>query len=196
MTSTGPAAGAEALRAQRPQTSALIDRLDGLLFAPADDLGVTRAERLALATYAAALHSEEAADDFADRLVRLGTPAAVVDGVRAAARRDLAPGPYGVHKGGGALAAESRPGPYLSVTPELRDLVGTRTAHALRYAHLLVLHPRDIRPGDLQDMFDAGWTQRQLILIAQLVSALTLVLRVRQGAAVAASWQHTNGVQA
>ncbi|WP_147481213.1 hypothetical protein [Streptomyces shenzhenensis] len=184
------------LRASRPEISGLIDRPDGLLFAPADDLGVTPGERLTLAVYVAALHSAESADGYARRLREAGASDAYAAGVRRTASRDVAPGPYGVHKGGGALAAESRPGPSLTVTPELTASVGARTAQALRYAHLLVLHPRDARPGDLQEMFDAGWTQRQLIVIAQLVSALTLLLRVRAGAAVAAAWQRTNGVRA
>ncbi|MFF7159364.1 hypothetical protein [Streptomyces sp. NPDC008139] len=200
----------ERLRASRPEISALVDRLDGLLFAPADDLGVTRVERLTLAVYVAALHSAEADgssgsdgsdrsdgpdDHYARRLREAGASDAYATGVQRVADRDVAPGPYGVYIGGGALAAESRPGPSLTVTPELAALVGARTAQALRYAHLLVLHPRDARPGDLQEMFDAGWTQRQLIVIAQLVSALTLLLRVRRGAAATAAWQRTNGVR-
>jgi uncharacterized protein YciW len=108
--------------------------------------------------------------------------------LRLLATRDIAPGPYGVHKGSGALEAESVPGPYLTVDEDLEKTFGARFALALRYTHLLVLHPRDVRPHDLQEMFDAGWNQRQLVALAQLISAITLVTRVQHGAAAIAQW--------
>lgn len=171
------------MTSRRPVVSQLIEQLERQLFEPADDLRISAEQRFSLAVYVTALHRSP--DTYGERLP-------YAQDLRELAQRDFAPGPYGVHKSGGALEAENAPGPFLELDEDLLRQFGRPFALVLRYAHLLILHPRDIRPNDLQELFDAGWTQRQVVAVAQIVSALALLVRVRHGEAVLAEFTKEN----
>src|SRR5699024_9538477 len=63
----------------------------------------------------------------------------------------------------------------------------------LEFAHLLVLHPRDSRPGHLALLLEAGWDEDGIVALAQLVSFLNFQIRISTGLAALA---HTPGAPA
>lgn len=163
----------------REQAQAAYDHL----FHPADDTEISRAERLAVATFVAALHGHETATaHYRHALVEAAAPelVGVVDAVAGSA---IGQGPYGTYREAG-LARESVPGPELTITGAPRAVLGERLAAALEHAHLLVLHPRDSRPERLEALVAVGWSATGIVTLSQLVAYLAFQLRAATGLAV------------
>src|SRR5699024_11643967 len=56
----------------------------------------------------------------------------------------------------------------------------------LEFAHRLVLHPRDSRPGHVALLLEAGWDEDGIVTLAQLVSFLNFQIRISTGLAALA----------
>lgn len=170
-----------AVRDLRPQARENAQRSFQALLEPADDRGLTLAERYAVAAFVAELHGFEQATLFYRDLLSDEAPE-LVDPVHAAAVAAAASGPYGAYREP-ALQAENVDGPRWRADSAL----GTRLAAALTHAHLLVFRPREARAEHLQALVDAGFTPDQIVSLSQLVAFLAFQLRAAWGLRVLAA---------
>ena len=76
-------------------------------------------------------------------------------------------------------------GPYIDGDFTLFD-GSPRLAAALDFAHLLVFHPKDASPAAIGHLQAAGWSNDDIVTLAQLVSFLSFQLRVAHGLSVLA----------
>lgn len=174
----------DALRDARPVAREQAQAAYDHLFHPVDDTEISRTERLAVATFVAALHGHQAATaHYRHALTAVGAPPELVGAVDAVAGSAATEGPYGSYRETG-LAHESVPGPELQVAGALRTVLGERLAAALEHAHLLVLHPRDSRPERLEALVAVGWSATGIVTLSQLVAYLAFQLRAATGLAV------------
>jgi CMD domain protein len=60
-------------------------------------------------------------------------------------------------------------------------VLGARLAAALEHVHLLVFHPRDASPADMQRLLDAGWSSTAIVTLSQLVAFLSFQIRTIAG---------------
>ncbi|OLT52018.1 hypothetical protein BJF89_06300 [Corynebacterium sp. CNJ-954] len=160
------------------------------------DGGFTDTERYVVAAFVAGLHQGRGAAFYTDLLGDV-VERAVVNAVRESVDAGLTVGPYGTYREPD-LAEESVGGPEFTVDPRVRGVLGQRLAAALEFAHLLVFHPRDCRPERLAPLAWWGWTPRQVVSLAQLISFLCFQLRAAEGltalkAADAGYWRLTSG---
>ncbi|MEX3517086.1 alkylhydroperoxidase domain protein [Corynebacterium camporealensis] len=58
---------------------------------------------------------------------------------------------------------------------------GERLAAAFDFAHLLIFHPKDATPGAIGHLQEAGWSDDDIVSLAQLISFLAFQLRVIHG---------------
>lgn len=156
-----------------------------LLEAGDTDGGFTDTERYVVAAFVAGLHQGRGAAFYTDLLGDVADGAegdAVVNAVTESVDAGLTVGPYGTYREPD-LAEESVGGPEFTVDPRVRGVLGQRLAAALEFAHLLVFHPRDCRPERLAPLAWWGWTPRQVVSLAQLISFLCFQLRAAEGLA-------------
>lgn len=185
----------DSLRDHRAEAKVNAQRSFDALLEPEDPGAFSHRDRYIVAAFTAGLLGAESAEVFYRDLLRdedetasfavaqlldeaLAAPfpgASVPDDGAAGVR-----GPYGVYEST-ALAAESVPGPWLSVGRSGTEALGPFIAAGLEFTHLLVLHPRDSRPEHLARLLAAGWEEDSIVTLAQLVSFLNFQIRVAVG---------------
>jgi len=181
-----PGSPLDGIRARRPQARLHAQATYRALFEPASPGSFTASERFAVGAFVAGLHGDAAiADHLAARLVASGAPSAHREAVGAAVTAAAATGPYGRYPAG-PLSREDAAGPRYRAALETRRTLGPRLAAALEHAHLLVFHPRDAAPADLQALLDAGWSTTDIVTLSQLVAFLAFQTRVVAGLRVLA----------
>lgn len=173
----------DGIRRRRPDARENAQRTFEALFAPEDDSQFSLEERAAVAVFVAGLHAVPAAERFyAAQLAELGG-AAWSEAIADEAVRGGALGPYGVYREA-RLAGESSEGDTFAIGDENRGVLGARLAGALEHAHLLVFHPRDVRPESLDRLLASGWSTPGVVALSQLVAYLAFQLRVVAGLTV------------
>jgi CMD domain protein len=181
-----PGSPLDAIRARRPQARLHAQATYRALFEPASPGSFTAEERFAVGAFVAGLHNDAAiADHLAARLVARAAPSAHREAVGAAVTAAAAAGPYGRYPAG-PLSREDSAGPRYRADGAIRRALGPRLAAALEHAHLLVFHPRDAAPADLQALLDAGWSTTDIVTLSQLVAFLAFQIRVVAGLRVLA----------
>ncbi|MGG5819062.1 CMD domain protein [Falsiroseomonas sp. HW251] len=180
-----PGQAVAALRARRPVTRDHGQASHDALLAAADTAEVTLAERLAVAAYIAALHSD--APGSAEYGARLrGVAPRLADAVAEVAAATVAEGPYGRYPAG-PLSAEDREGPGFALPTALAETLGPRLCAAFAHAHLLVLHPRDASVEAIAALRAAGWSPDAIVTLSQLVAFLAYQIRAAHGLRVLAT---------
>ena len=181
-----PGSPLDAIRARRLQARIHAQATYRALFEPASPGSFTASERFAVGAFVAGLHGDAAiADHLAARLVASGAPSAHREAVGAAVTTAAAAGPYGRYPSG-PLSREDSAGPRYRADGGIRRALGPRLAAAFEHAHLLVFHPRDAAPADLQALLDAGWSTTDIVTLSQLVAFLAFQIRVVAGLRVLA----------
>ena len=171
----------DAVRARRPEARIHAQATYRALFEPASPGGVTSAERLAVGAFVAGLHRDPVtAGHFTARLAPSGAAPALEEAVGAAVAAASTRGPYGRYPAG-PLSREDAAGPRYRVDAGIRQALGPRLAAALEHAHLLVFHPRDAAPADLEALLDAGWSTTDVVTLSQIVAFLSFQIRVVAG---------------
>jgi len=179
-----PGSALDGLRERRAQARTNSQASYDALFTAPYETGVTGTERLAVATFVAALHGVPSVHaHYRDLLVTSASRelADLVDQVAAAAATE---GPYGRFPATADLRAEDAPGLVLSVGSAAADTLGLRLTAALEHAHLLVFRPRESSPESLASLLRAGWSTPEIVTLSQLVAFLSFQLRVVQGLTV------------
>ncbi|UZD62941.1 alkylhydroperoxidase domain protein [Brevibacterium sp. JSBI002] len=156
------------------------------LLEPADPKGVSFRDRYAVAAFTAGLLGSARAEEFYRDLLRdedesvSWAVAELLD--EATAADSVRRGPYGDFESQ-ALAGENVPGPWFTAAEATAKRLGEKLTAGLEFAHLLVLHPRDSRPGHLALLLEAGWDEGGIVTLAQLVSFLNFQIRISTGLA-------------
>ena len=156
------------------------------LLEPADPKGVSFRDRYAVAAFTAGLLGSARAEEFYRDLLRdedesvSWAVAELLD--EATAADSVRRGPYGDFESQ-ALAGENVPGPWFTAAEATAERLGEKLMAGLEFAHLLVLHPRDSRPGHLALLLEAGWDEDDIVTLAQLVSFLNFQIRISTGLA-------------
>lgn len=156
------------------------------LLEPADPKGVSFRDRYAVAAFTAGLLGSAQAEEFYRDLLRDEDESAswavaeLLD--EATAADSVRRGPYGDFESQ-ALAGENVPGPWFTAAEATAKNLGEKLMAGLEFAHLLVLHPRDSRPGHLALLLEAGWDEDGIVTLAQLVSFLNFQIRISTGLA-------------
>lgn len=156
------------------------------LLEPADPKGVSFRDRYAVAAFTAGLLGSARAEEFYRDLLRdedesvSWAVAELLD--EATAADSVRRGPYGDFESL-ALAGETVPGPWFTAAEATAERLGEKLMAGLEFAHLLVLHPRDSRPGHLALLLEAGWDEDGIVTLAQLVSFLNFQIRISTGLA-------------
>jgi CMD domain protein len=172
-----PGSHLDALRRRRPATRDNADLAFRLLFEPEDAAGVTRAERLSLGLFVAALHQDDGLTRlFADRLADAQTSNAVT----ALAHRAAATGPFGSYPPG-PLSVEDTTGAVFTANTDIRAVFGERLAAGFEHVHLLVFRPRDASADALKRLTAAGWSTDDAVTLSQIVAFLAFQIRVVAG---------------
>lgn len=117
------------------------------------------------------------------RAARLDAPDRALVGRLAASARQR--GPWGSYREPG-LAHENVAGEPWRVPVGDRAVLGEPLAAVLEYAHLLLIHPRDARPGALERLVGAGWSREAIVTWSQLVSFVAFQARLVAGLTVLA----------
>ena len=155
------------------------------LLEPADPKGVSFRDRYAVAAFTAGLLGSTRAEEFYRDLLRDEDESvswAVAELLDEATSPAGTAGPYGIFESA-ALAEENVPGPWLTAAEATAERLGEKLTAGLEFAHLLVLHPRDSRPGHLALLLEAGWDEDDIVTLAQLVSFLNFQIRISTGLA-------------
>ena len=174
-----PGSSLDLIRRRRGQARDNAQASFDALFAPATPGEVSRIERLAVAAFVAGLTGEPATASFyLAETARLG--AATGEAVGRELAQGRTKGPYGRYPDG-PLSHETVAGPVYEPDAAAREALGTRLAAAFRHAHLLVLHPRDAAPADLQALLDAGWTTPSIVTLSQIIAFVSFQSRVVAG---------------
>ena len=156
------------------------------LLEPADPKGVSFRDRYAVAAFTAGLLGSARAEEVYRDLLRDEDESAswavaeLLD--EATAADSVRRGPYGDFESQ-ALAGENVPGPWFTAAEATAERLGEKLMAELEFAHLLVLHPRDSRPGHLALLLEAGWDEDDIVTLAQLVSFLNFQIRISTGLA-------------
>ncbi|MDR7127440.1 CMD domain protein [Pseudotabrizicola sp. 4114] len=153
-----------------------------LLLHPKNPDPVSLIERRAVALFVAALHEEPQTLGYFTTLLREteGVEEGLVSLVQRDAEQSARPGPYGRFPEG-PLSVEDLDGPAYEASGPLRNAAGVRLTAALEHAHLLVLHPRDASPVQLEALVLAGWSTAGIVVLSQLVAFLSFQIRVVAG---------------
>ena len=155
------------------------------LLEPADPKGVSFRDRYAVAAFTAGLLGSTRAEEFYRDLLRDEDESvswAVAELLDEATSPAGTAGPYGIFESA-ALAEENVPGPWLTAAEATAERLGEKLTAGLEFAHLLVFHPRDSRPGHLALLLEAGWDEDGIVTLAQLVSFLNFQIRISTGLA-------------
>lgn len=176
-----PGSPVDGLRQRRDQARANAQASYAALFAAPGGTGPSRTERLAVATFVAALHTAASAHEHYRALLVEAAGRRIADLVDAVATEAATSGPYGRFPATADLRAEDAPGPVLRVADEVASLLGERLTAALEHAHLLVFRPREASPEALTSLVRAGWSTPEIVTLAQLVAFLSFQLRVVHG---------------
>ncbi|HJF77559.1 MAG TPA: alkylhydroperoxidase domain protein [Brevibacterium linens] len=155
------------------------------LLEPADPKGVSFRDRYAVAAFTAGLLGSTRAEAFYRDLLRDEDESvswAVAELLDEATSPAGTAGPYGIFESA-ALAEENVPGPWLTAAEATAERLGEKLTAGLEFAHLLVFHPRDSRPGHLALLLEAGWDEDGIVTLAQLVSFLNFQIRISTGLA-------------
>ncbi len=180
-----PGSPLDAIRARRPQARLHAQATYRALFEPASPGSFTAPERFAVGAFVAGLHRDAVIEGhLAARLAASGVPSAYREAVAAVAAAETH-GPYGRYPAG-PLSREDTAGPRYRADAATRRALGPRLAAALEHAHLLVFHPREAAPADLQALLDAGWSTTDIVTLSQLVAFLAFQIRVVAGLRVLA----------
>lgn len=182
-----PGSALDAARARRPQARTHAQASHDALFHPVDPGGVSVTERFAVAAFVAGLHGpSDAMGLYEAGLAGSGALPALSGAVAAATATAMDRGPYGSYPAG-PLTREDVPGPAYRVAGAHRAVLGPCLSAALEHAHMLVLHPRDAAPEQLQKLLDAGWNTPEIVTLSQLVAFLSYQMRVAAGLRVLAA---------
>ena len=174
------------LRGHRAQAKENAQLSFEALLEPADPKNVSFRDRYAVAAFTAGLLGSARAEEFYRDLLRDEDESAswavaeLLD--EATAAGSVRRGPYGVFESA-ALDEENVPGPWLTAAEATAARLGEKLTAGLEFAHLLVLHPRDSRPGHLALLLEAGWDEDGIVTLAQLVSFLNFQIRISTGLA-------------
>lgn len=169
--------GPTELRDLRPDAKANAQKSFEALLELAEPGGFTQTERYAVAAYVAGLHGTARATEFYADLLGDDAEPALAEAVAESIRRGRTRGPYGQFREP-ELRDRSEQGPQVS---HAGLGLGERLTAAFDVAHLLVLHPRDSRPGVIRHLEPAGWTADEIVSLTQLIGFLCFQLRVIQG---------------
>ncbi|GAA4478378.1 CMD domain protein [Gluconacetobacter asukensis] len=171
-----------ALREHRPVLRANAQATFQALFYPRDETEVTCVERRALGFYTVLLHNIASAEAFYGLLLDEAQPEDAELGalIRELASESLLKGPYGCFPEG-PLTAEDQPGPHYRISEDRRGWLGERLAGAIEHAHLLIFHPRDVRPAHMERLAEAGWSVSGIVTLSQLIAFLSFQLRLVRG---------------
>ncbi|CAN7729026.1 CMD domain protein [Rhizobium sp. LjRoot258] len=176
-----PGSFLDRIRGERPETRLNVQKSHLALFEPVAEGDVTRAERLAIASFVTRLHrAENAAEFYAAKLADVNGGASLVASISTEIEKGTAEGPYGRYLAG-PLSAEDVPGPTFVVSESSRAVLGARLTAALEHAHLLVFRPREASPDALQKLIDSGWTATGIVTLSQIVAFLSFQIRVVAG---------------
>jgi len=173
------------LRGHRAQAKENAQLSFEALLEPADPKSVSFRDRYAVAAFTAGLLGSTRAEEFYRDLLRDEDESvswAVAELLDEATSPAGTAGPYGIFESA-ALAEENVPGPWLTAAEATAERLGEKLTAGLEFAHLLVLHPRDSRPGHLALLLEAGWDEDGIVTLAQLVSFLNFQIRISTGLA-------------
>ncbi|MCU4297383.1 alkylhydroperoxidase domain protein [Brevibacterium permense] len=173
------------LRGHRAQAKENAQLSFEALLEPADQKSVSFRDRYAVAAFTAGLLGSARAEEFYRDLLRDEDESvswAVAELLDEATAPAGTAGPYGIFESA-ALAEENVPGPWLAAADATAARLGEKLTAGLEFAHLLVLHPRDSRPGHLALLLEAGWDEDGIVTLAQLVSFLNFQIRISTGLA-------------
>jgi len=181
-----PGSALDAIRDRRPDARKEAQASYRALFAPEIPGEVTATERFAVAAFVTGLHGDaETAAFYAAGLAASGASAELRGAIDTAIAAAKGQGPFGSYPAG-PLSREDTPGPTHRVAPEIRRALGPRLAAAFDHMHLLVFHPRDCAPADLQALLDAGWSTSDIVTLSQIAAFLSFQIRVVAGLRVLA----------
>jgi CMD domain protein len=179
-----PGSRVDGLRQRRAQARTNSQASYDALFTAPDQTGVSRTERLAVATFVSSLHGAARAHDHYRGLLQASAGRQVADMVDRVAAEGDTQGPYGRFPDSADLRDEDSPGLVLSLDAAAADALGERLTAAVQHAHLLVLRPRESSPKALAALLSAGWSTPQVVTLSQLVAFLSFQLRVVHGLTV------------
>lgn len=144
------------LRAQRPEAATHAQGSYAALFDPAEVVGLTGVERLAVALRVAGIHAAaEAAAHYRQRLADAGAAPEIVAVAELGAGSDSA--------------------------GRTESAVPARLPALLRHADLLSTRPVEAGPDDLQVLADAGLSTREIVTLAQIIAFVSFQVRVVAG---------------
>jgi len=176
-----PGSPLDTIRNQRLQARTHAQASYDSLFKPLIEADATRLERLAIACFVAGLHGRPEMEAFYGMsLAEAGAPAAWNSAIATAVVSAKGQGPYGRYPNG-PLSAEDKAGPVLEIGTAEKSALGARLAAAFEHTHMLVFHPRDAAPPNLQALVDAGWSTTGIVVLSQLVAFLSYQIRVVAG---------------
>ena len=175
------ASATDVLRRRRGQARAQSQASYDALFVAADVTGVSRTERLALATFTAALHRADELTAHYRQLLADVAGADIAEVVADEGAGGAVAGPYGRYPATADLRSEDAPGPAFAVDPTTVGVLGARLAAAFEHTHLLVFRPREASPEALAALLAAGWTTAGVVTVSQLVAFLSYQARVVSG---------------
>lgn len=154
------------LRERRPEAQDNAQASFAALLEPTEPGTFSYVERYAIATFVAGIYQATSAVAFYSDLLAEESEE-LAEEVARAVERGITTGPY--IDGGFALFDGS-----------------PRLAAALDFAHLLAFHPKDASPAAIGHLQAAGWSNDDIVTLAQLVSFLSFQLRVAHGLSVLA----------
>jgi CMD domain protein len=176
-----PGSSLDGIRARRLQARDNAQRSYLALFEPVDVSAVAVAERYTIAAFVSGIHGEPAATGFySKKFASAVDRSELIDVLNAEINRARTQGPYGAFPTG-ALSVEDEAGLIYRVAEASWLVLGARLAAALEHVHLLVFHPRDASPADLQRLLDAGWSSTAIVTLSQLVAFLSFQIRTIAG---------------
>jgi CMD domain protein len=176
-----PGSSLDGIRARRLQARENAQRSYLALFEPVDVSDLPLAERHAVAAFVAGIHGEPAAASFyAKKFVDFVQRSELIDVLNAEIDRARTQGPYGAFPAG-PLSVEDTAGLIYRIAGASRSILGARLAAGLEHVHVLVFHPRDASPADMQRLLDAGWSSTAIVTLSQLVAFLSFQIRTVAG---------------
>ncbi|MGJ3508486.1 hypothetical protein [Enemella sp. A6] len=166
-------------RRPRPKTRENIRAAYRALFGMATQ-GIALADRHLVAGFVAGLTEPGSAVAEWHR-ARAGDPQLVDRLLESAAQME----PWGTHRDA-KLALAGQPGQWWQVPEDEREHLGVPLAAVVEHAHFLVLHPREARPKVLATLAAAGWTRAQIATWSQVISFISVQVKLTAGFTVAA----------
>ncbi|HCT9181608.1 TPA: alkylhydroperoxidase domain protein [Corynebacterium aurimucosum] len=154
------------LRERRPEAKENAQASFAALLEPSTPGTFSYAERYAIATFVAGVYQATPAVAFYSDLLAEESEELAAE-ISRAVERGITTGPY---SGGGFTLFDVSP----------------RLAAALDFAHLLIFHPKDASPAAIGHLQAAGWSDDDIVTLAQLISFLSFQLRVAHGLSVLA----------